>query len=259
MKSLSRVIKANCFSLASPKLIDPRPQNASCYKIAKSKDTFDVADAQRIVAETEEVVQQILKEAQERAGEIVGAAHLEAEEILQDAQKKCAALQDTAREKGYQQGYQQGLLIGQDELAGEREKVREQFDRLKAEVKTEIKCVIQQLEPELIELAQIIARQILHTELMTSPAQVAAITKAAIAKANGSGEVVLKINSRDYDAITDLLVVDDALNESNIRIEVDNSLQGGCLIKTIFGTVDGTIDGQLQEVAHELKEVSCCD
>lgn len=255
MRSLSRVIKASRFSLSSPRLIDPRPKDLPCYEVVSgNEDTFDAADAQKIIVETEEVVQQLLQEARERAEEIVSAARLEAEEALQEAQEKSTVLQEEARKSGYQKG----LQSGQEALAGERERVREQFDQLKAAIKTEIKGAIQQLEPELVELAQVIARQVLHTELTTSPTQVAAIARAAISRAEGSGEMVLKINARDYDAITGLLA-DGILNGSKIRVEVDNSLQGGCLIKTPFGTVDGTVDGQLQEIAHNLEEVSCCD
>lgn len=255
MRSLSRVIKADSFSLSSPKVIDPGPKELSCSEVAsKSEAAFDTAAAQEIIVETEGVVQQLLQEAQERAEEIVRSAHLEAEEALQEAQEKCTVLEEEARKKGYQKG----LQAGQKALAGERERVREQFDQLKAAIKTEIKGAIQQLEPELVELAQVIARQVLHTELTTSPTQVVAIARAAITRAKGAGEMVLKINARDYDAITGLLARDTP-NGSKIRVEVDNSLQGGCLIETLFGTVDGTIDGQLQEIAHNLEEVSCCD
>lgn len=254
MTSSSKVIKARCFSLSSPRVIRPWPEMSLNNMTGEPKDILDADEAQKIIAETEEMAQQLLYEAKERAEEFISKARMNAERIEQEAREKSRAIQEEAKKRGYEEGWQ----AGKDALAGERQKLQDEITRMREVLALERKRVIQQLEPELLELATVIARQILHTELTTTSDQIAAIARAAITRAQGAGEMILKINSADYDAISGLLA-GDTQNVGRVRVEVDNSLHKGCLVETPFGTVDGTLEGQLQEVIDDLQEVSRSD
>lgn len=254
MRSLSKVIKASCFSLSSPRVVRAWPERLMNKEEDEDGEFLDPTEARRIVAETEEMVQHLLDEARERAEKVLSEARLEAERILQEAREKSRALQEEAREKGYQEG----LQAARESLREERSKLEEEIASIKESLETEKKRIIQELEPELLELATVIARRVLHAELTIAPDQIAAIARAVLERAQGTGETVLKVNSGDYDAISGLLA-GEAQKGGAVRVEVDNSLPRGCLAETPFGIVDGTVEGQLQEVIGDLQEVSRTD
>lgn len=246
MKSLFRVIKADYLYLSPPRVI------VSPKKDKKDKDKNNGHhQTEVIIAETELMDQQLLNEAREKAEKIISDAQMEAEMIIDNAQKKVCELEQRAQ----QEGYESGFLSGKNELAGERERLYAEINRQKESLIKERNVLIDQLEPEIIQLAVIIAKCIIHTELKIAPEQIKSIAKAVLDKAQGDGELILKVSSQDYDAISSLIEKDAAL-ETQIKVEADNAQTMGCRLETPFGEIDASIDGQLQEVAYELLEVS---
>ncbi len=258
MSKLSKVIKANHFVISFPRLVECRrnfPEKAKKSDLEPAPPdslSFDSETAQAIVAETEELVQRLLNEARVHAEKIISDAKAKAQTILQEADEKIEALKKETEKTGYEAGF----TAGQQALAEEWEKFYAERDSERAAIKEERNRLIQQIEPELIELAVNIARQIIHAELHLAPEQIGAIAKAALAQVRDCGEVTLKIRSNDYEYVGELLKKE-GQNGPTVKVEVENSLpNGGCIVETPYGMIDGTVEGQLDAVAHELLEVN---
>lgn len=244
MTSLFRVIKADHLYLSPPRII------ASRHDRGRKNDNGS-CEPEAVIAETELMVQQLLNEAQEKAEKIISGAQVEAEKIVENANKTVLELEQKAKKKGYEAGF----LSGQSALDGEREHLHAEITRQQEGLVKKRNLLLKQLEPEIIKLAVIIARCVIHTELKVAPEQVRAIAKAVLAKAQGDEELVLKVSSRDYDVISSL-IQEDITNEARINVVVDNSQTMGCQMETPFGEIDASIEGQLQEVASDLLEAS---
>lgn len=246
MTSLFKVIKADYLYLSPPRVI------ASRRKIEGISNNGSIEnEPEAVIAETELLVQQLLNEAREKAENIISGAQVEAEELINNANQKVCEMEQEAQKAGYEAGFQSG----QEALAGEREQLKAEITRQQEAMVKERNILIKQLEPEIIQLAVMIARCVIHTELEIAPEQVKAIAEAVLAKAQGDRELVLKVSSRDYDLISSL-IQEGMTSDARINVVVDNSQTMGCQMETPFGEIDASIEGQLQEVVCELLEVS---
>ncbi len=257
MFRLSKVIKATNLVVTLPRLIEWEQKCGEKEKRGPElelpdPEAFNAEAAEAIIAETEEMVHQLLNEARVQAEKIISDAKAEAQAILREAREKIDGLKKEAEKTGYEAGF----AAGRQALAEEWEKFNAFKESERAALEEERRRLIQQAEPELIQLAVNIARQIIHAELKLAPDQIASIARATLAKALADGDVTLKVHSSDYEYIGDLLEKN-GQNRAVVRVEIDNSIEnGGCLAETPYGVVDGTVEGQLQAALSDLLEVS---
>ncbi len=209
---------------------------------------LDAVDAREILAETEAMVSSLLKEAGAKAEEIINNAREQASKIVEEGRAELERLKQEAKRAGYEEGF----AAGQNALAGEREELLREVAAARAALDEEKRNLIKEMEPKLLQLAIYIARQIVHAELKLYPGQIRNLIRATLDRALETGDVVLKVHPGDYEEVVAML---EEAGERKVQVEVDNSIQRGCVAETPYGMVDGTVDGQLKEVAHELLEV----
>lgn len=100
-----------------------------------------------------------------------------------------------AYEKGYAAGEKAGL-----EMGTEKAKVfLDRIDNILHELMTLRETLVQEAEPQVVELAVSIAEKILKRELVMKPDSIVAMTKEALLRIERSGQITIKINPALYD------------------------------------------------------------
>lgn len=100
-----------------------------------------------------------------------------------------------------------------------------------------------------IETSMIIAEKILKREIEEKTI-IHNVLQNALKKVLGANDVIIKINSSDYDKLFDkenAVTLDDSF--AKVKFEKDDRIEtGGCLVETEIGNVDARITTQLAEI-----------
>jgi flagellar assembly protein FliH len=238
------VIKAEQLYLSLPRaIVSPEREEI--------KDECPPCPAEDVMAETELMAEQLLNDARLRAEKVIAEARVEAERIVDKARSEAGELEEKAR----QDGYEAGLQEGKEALAGERRKLDDEINAKRQSLVEERNLMLDRLEPDAVQLAVIMARGIVHTELLIAPEQINAIAKAVLSKAKGDGELLLKVSPQNYDAVKSF-IDDELASDEQIKVGINNTQDPGCRLETPFGEIDASIEGQFQEIVRTLQEVS---
>lgn len=153
--------------------------------------------------------------------------------------------QQEGHAEGYQRGYAEGLTASRDEVA-----LRVQnLDQLLSYMHRPLENLDATIEEELTWLATEIARQLVRRELRTSPGEIVAVVREAVALLpTGSADVQVRLHPDDARLIREVLSLgrDD---EPVWRIIEDQTLsRGGCVINTDLSRIDATLEKRLGTV-----------
>jgi hypothetical protein len=117
----------------------------------------------------------------------------------------------------------------------------------------------EQAGADALEMAVLIARRIIETELSTSPAVLTGLIRSAIGRLGESRKIQVRLHPRDAEAITaEGAAGGDAAGLSGmtlarVEIRADATLSpGDCIIDGEHGTVDGRLSTRLDEVRRVL-------
>ncbi|NOY71507.1 MAG: flagellar assembly protein FliH [Gammaproteobacteria bacterium] len=158
------------------------------------------------------------------------------------------ALQNQAKDEGYQAGYQEGLDKGEVEI---KQKVKK-IEKIISMLSVPLELLDDTVEKELTTLSLIIARQIIRRELKTDPDHVVAVVKEAVsALPLASRNIRIILHPEDAVLIKENL----SLNEDvgNWSVVDDPALtRGDCKVSTETSHIDATIEKRLTAIAAEL-------
>ncbi len=218
--------------------------------------------------DAESIKQKALREAEDEKRSILEKARNEAEEIKARAYREGF---EQGREEGFNSGHAQGVEKGREEgyETGYRRGYDEGFEKGKAEFREaiqELKAIarsvidqrqkiLQEAEPELVDLSLSIARKVIQDEI-DSGRVIKNLVKAVIKYSLENDRLVIKVNPKDMkhlDKFKDDLFAEVA--ESRIiDIVQDESVEpGGCVVITSTGQIDAQIGGQLKKIVEALK------
>lgn len=185
--------------------------------------------------------------------EMAGAEGADPASILAQAREEAEAKVREAYAEGMRRGMESGEQkfresVGESarllqEAAGRLERARQEF--------------LDELEPQLIQLATSIAQRILDREARLSPDVLKRTARTVLQKVMDEEHVVLQVNPRDLDALrahrVELLEQFDGI--SRLDIVPDESIDpGGCIAQTETLRVDGRIASQLERILNDLLE-----
>lgn len=184
-------------------------------------------------------------------------------QVLSRTEVGLKQLQSEARDRGYEEGLREGREAGRLEMLREMEEDRVhaiaefavKLQQLELEIGQAISGWFEAAEPKLAELAVLISARILDAELKLSPAQVVAITQAALGEVASATHATLRINVIDEPEIASRLVELVASQGLLKSIEVSSSVNAprGVLVETEGGLVDGTVEHQLMAVLQAMR------
>jgi flagellar assembly protein FliH len=216
--------------------------------------------AVRTVAEPEtegsgEEARQLVQEAIGRAEALLARAREEAETLLREAETRRAEIEKQAYEEGYRRGYAAAL----EEARREAEEIRLQAQAVLQEARRLREEMIAGAEPELVELALDIARQVVHRQLSVEPETVANVVREAALRLRGRRQLVVLVNPQDaalvHSRVSELRA--ELGPEATIHVLSDPGIPaGGCRVESEAGQVEATVEGQLERLGRALRELA---
>jgi len=173
-------------------------------------------------------------------------------------QRQFAAEIEAARRQAYQEGVREGEAEASRRAAARLEAEREQTA---AEVARSIAGMAEfrvrirrQLEQDLVRLAIVIARRILHRELQVDPDALLGIVKAAVAKVDARELLGIHVAAGDLERVKNHMA---GLGlPARVDVVGDPSLPpGSARLATQRGELDASVDTQLEEIDRGLADL----
>lgn len=213
---------------------------------------------------------QILQDAREAADDLLRMASEEAERVRAAAQEEIAAwwngrreedeaLAEESRKSGFDLGYREGFAQAEAEAKRQYETLIEQAATLVREAHEMKERIIAEAEPFLVELSTAVAKKIIGEHLAVDPAWTKSHISQILRRRRERGLITLLVAPSEIakiqDARGELAMLLDS--EADLAIVPDTSVdEGGCVVRTGFGSVDARIDTQLAELKAALMEVA---
>ncbi len=154
------------------------------------------------------------------------------------------ALQEQAKQEGYTQGLQEGRAAGAQQIQSQLAQLEAMFEALQKPFSDLDEAV----EEQLVQMSLLVARQLVRRELKTTPEQVIAVVREAIAALPvASRELKLVLHPEDIDIVRNAFSMHD--EGDNIKIVSDPVLtRGGCRILTDASQIDATVESRLNAI-----------
>ena len=153
-------------------------------------------------------------------------------------------IHNQARREGFEQGLSQGRDAGRKEFTERLELLNIAMQKLA----TPLEELDEAVEQQLVQLAMLVARQLVRRELKADPAQVVGVVREALAALPvGARDVRLALNPEDAAMIREVL----SLHEGDPAIRVvEDPVQsrGGCRVLTETSQIDATVESRLNAV-----------
>jgi flagellar assembly protein FliH len=169
-----------------------------------------------------------------------------------------AAVERDAFAKGYAQGERAGSeaaavgeRAGSEAAAVQGEAMLRRLMQTLEEV-TDLRArMIRDTEHQMVRLALVIARRVIHREVSVDRELVLALVRVAMDRIGDGTAVTIRLNTDDYAAI--MAIRPSPWPDGHVTVEADTRVpRGGCRIESDLGTVDAGVDAQLQEITRAL-------
>ncbi|MEF2965214.1 FliH/SctL family protein [Paenibacillus sp. M1] len=221
-------------------------------------------------AAAEEIRQQMLADAKEFAENEIRAASEQAERLLADAREQIETwwnerreqdehLVEAVKSEAFNEGFEEGKQQAMQALESE---IREMMDEASAVLKqayVEKERIIQEAEPFLVDLSCAIAEKIVDKQLDVEPDYTVELIKKSLSRKREQGVLTLCVAPAQFAFVQAAreelsLVID---SQAELQILPDPTVRDrGCVIRSVFGSVDARIDTQLAEIKKELLRIS---
>jgi flagellar assembly protein FliH len=166
--------------------------------------------------------------------------------------EQISAIQEQARQEGYQAGHAEGYAQGQQKAALETARLRKLADGFSAEVSQADERISQQV----LDLSIDLARAILKTALAVRPELVIPIVKEAVRYLPAMQQPALLFLNPD-DAVLVKDRIGDELDKLGWQVADDAHLvRGGCRVETANNQIDASLPTRWQRLAASLSKES---
>lgn len=238
----------------------PKPQAApETNALAAQEVTEAKAIADKIVQDAKAAAdEQILLAAQE-AERIRAEAQEEAEKWWAERRAEDERVREEGRQEGFAAGYEDGRRKAEEEVNAAYEAKLRQAADLVEEAHRVKEQIIAEAEPFLVELATEIARKIIGEHLQADPHWTADHVKRLLSRRRDKSSITLCVSPAEFPKMaeirTELMMAVDS--QAELKIVPDATVDdGGCVIRTEFGSIDARIDTQLSEIRTALLEAA---
>jgi len=195
-------------------------------------------------------IQEILTEAQKQRDEIIKEAENCAKEIMDGAQREAENL----RKKGYDDGFTTGLKKLEKQISS----IAELAMNITKEIKEAKEKVLNDLEPEIIQMVLSVSKKLIASELSLNHNAILNIVKEAIQVVKEKKNLIIRINKNELEVLRkfkeELFYSEEGIE--NLQIEGDEEIEpGGCIIETESKVIDASLETRLSEVTKSF--LSC--
>jgi len=214
---------------------------------------------ERIIADAEHTAEEIVNQAQEEASLIRTAVEKEAESWWLSRREEDAAVREEAGRQGYDDGFRQGAAEAEERLKQQYEALLRQAEELVKEAYAAKEAIIAEGEAFLVELSCTIAEKVVQTQLAQAPEMSMKLFEKALARRKEQGVITLCVAPAQLAFVMaakdELALALDA--QAELRVVPDSSVkEGGCIVRSAFGSIDARIDTQLSAIREELLKVA---
>lgn len=158
------------------------------------------------------------------------------------------SIEREAYEKGFEAGEKAGFALGEQKALV----LIEKLEIIIREITSLKETLINELEPQIVELVFNIARKIIRKELITNPDEIVAMTKEALSRLGKTGQIIIKINPSLSDLfmkhkpeLTDIY--------QDVIFDIDPSVtQSGSVVMGPTEDIITDVDEQLRNLIREL-------
>lgn len=200
--------------------------------------------AKEIINQAQQEAQRIINQAQQKRDETLTKAKTELEEITQTTQQQ-------AHQQGFNAGREQGIKSGEETI----KKALAEIQNILIEAKHKREEIIHTNQEIIINLALMIAKKIIKTELATNKEAILKNLTQALKKVKNKEEIKVKVNPVHLEELGRRKeeILKQVFGLEGITFEEDKNIEpGGCVIETNFGFIDATISSQLEIIQEAL-------
>lgn len=267
---MSKVIKNSQTLLIPPIVIDSHEftqteDEMETEEIKGSDDTTTGIDdikleSQQILAETEQMVMELLQKARDEARDIITNAQEEAEVIKMQANTEAESIRQEARKEAYEEGLRQA----QQEIEGDRQAAIQQSQVILEEARQLKIKTFRSCEADMVRLVMATVKKVIAGELKTNPDIIINILQEAINFLDRPENITVYVNPQEVDNILEVMdkgyLTDIGNNSTKIDINADERIcPGGCLLESDAGIVDAQLETRIASVNNAIQEVVADD
>lgn len=199
-----------------------------------------------------------VEQAKEQAAQIIADATKDAGEILKKAADEAAKLKEQATQQGTQQGFQAGM----EQAHAKEEQMRMEFEQMCASQEEEYAKKLEQMEPLLMDAVVDVVDHVLQSDLAKQKDILLHLIRRTVQNIKDSQRFQVRVSSEDYLQVFEHKdeIIQKIGSSALLDIVQDESMkQGQCTIDTDEGIFDCGLDVQFENLAKELKMLSCMD
>jgi len=197
-------------------------------------------DFQDLAGHADEYVASVRSE----ATKIVQQAHAEAKKIRLDAEQAGRAAAEAAIEK---------LLT--EKVAARMQTIRPALDNIVAQLADARGAWLDHWDRAALELAARMAGKLVRGELAQRPEITLTWVREALQLASGSSAITVRLNPDDHQNLgPQVEQLAQAMGQlTATRLVADQGVSpGGCLVETLYGTIDQQVESQLARLVEDL-------
>lgn len=222
-------------------------------------DEETISLQQQILNDAELVAKQRLEETGQQIEAMFADANEQINQWWQERREQDLEQFEQIRSEGYQQGYTEGKTESEQEVWQQWETALTEAKAILDSAYQTKEQIIQEAEPFLVELSAAIAEKIIGKQLSVSPEWSLDLIRKSLERRREQGVITLCV------APQQLTFVQAAREELSLAIDSQAELQivpdvsvkdRGCVIRSVFGSIDARIDTQLSEIKRELIQLA---
>lgn len=230
---------------------EPPPPSEEEVAAGKLRDQI-IADAEAFAAER-------LQQAERQAELMLDDARSQIEQWWGEQRAEDEQLSESVRKQGYEQGYQEGMTHAEEDNFRQWEQRINEAKLLLEQAYGSREQIIQEAEPFLVELSCAIAEKIIGRQLNQSPEWALELVVKSLSRRREQGVITLCVAPGQLAFIQAAreeleLVID---SQAELQILPDATIKDhGCVIRSMYGSIDARIDTQLEEIKRELLQLA---
>lgn len=156
-------------------------------------------------------------------------------------------------QEAYDKGFEEGKRQAERGLANVFKALRDAVEELSGLRQQ----VLRESEDDLLKLAVMVARKVIHQEISTDRLILAKVVAAAVGSTSERDEIIIRLNPDDFRLVNAhrSLYLNGLSSERSLELKSDETIAlGGCVVDTVMGEVDARTDAQVDEIFKKLLE-----
>ncbi|CAI6026669.1 FliH/SctL family protein [Cohnella sp. JJ-181] len=220
-------------------------------------ETLELKD--RILADAEETARHILQDAAEQARQVQADAESDAAAWWDARRAEDAAFIEEEKRRGYEEGFASGTEQAEHQAQARLEQMLAEAERIVTQAYEAKARIIAEAERFVVELSCSIAGKIVRGTLEGASEMAIDMMKQALARRKERGTITLCVAPEQFEFVEAAkdelaLAVD---SQAELQIVPDPTVRGGgCVIRSAYGSIDARVDTQLESIRDELLQIA---